>query len=696
MDVHIYTNLINVHVRCNDIPGAEDSLRTMIAAKITPNVVTYTTLLKGYCESGMMTSAKNLLLTNMLPEKAWNVRSLSTFLRGCVRVGSVNSALEVFQSCLAQSPDIFAAGGQGSPGDPKADDGNNPHTQEFSCYESIIGLLCRSGRIKEADDLLRSYISSSTSVPGGSHAAAPLHKQLFEDVGLYVILTKACALSGLENDAKKYLKLALESLSAEENSHLTNKMKLKFDDAWNNESSTTGSERGRGHRVVGNNKENKSLQLFRLHKCNEIKMELNDFEDYLSAWQSCNLKSVLPEGFEALESREMSLKVAALKEYFAALEKLLYFGSDGVGDLKPDEDSQASSTESPSPEDLIVAIVMAAKQKFGLKASNFFPLFEELKSSHPSLFEDLKKLLRQYELESMTQLSSTIDQQRGKIDLKKLFNVKGKDSSVPIKLEIGAGNGDWVVAQAAVDRSYNSRDPAPAPAPAGNAAKKAKPKGYWLAVELRCDRVNHIFSRNIVTMSRLSGVYPADGVPQNDVQNNLAILGGDAAKILPRLPENSISAVFINYPQPPERVQGVGEDDNKNQGQHLLTRGFFQSILAVLKTDGGRMTLLTDNLSYGQSLAAILSEISSKDVGAFFKDCALSEAEQKHIDWTIEQQLQVQSSSAKETITLWRGDPGPEGGHIADSSSYFDRMWSLGQKKRRWFLFVEKSVYGGQ
>ena len=39
-------------------------------------------------------------------------------------------------------------------------------------------------------------------------------------------------------------------------------------------------------------------------------------------------------------------------------------------------------------------------------------------------------------------------------------------------------------------------------------------------------------------------------------------------------------------------------------------------------------------------------------------------------------------------LELWRGDS--EDGNGARSSSYFDRLWERGQKKRRWFIVLRK------
>ena len=49
-------------------------------------------------------------------------------------------------------------------------------------------------------------------------------------------------------------------------------------------------------------------------------------------------------------------------------------------------------------------------------------------------------------------------------------------------------------------------------------------------------------------------------------------------------------------------------------------------------------------------------------------------------------------SSAGQALQLWRGDSAEvsvndDNTHV---SSYFDRMWERGQKKRRWFMVLKK------
>ena len=77
---------------------------------------------------------------------------------------------------------------------------------------------------------------------------------------------------------------------------------------------------------------------------------------------------------------------------------------------------------------------------------------------------------------------------------------------------------------------------------------------YWLAMELRHDRVC-----NTVT-HYLSSLPPTASPPSphGSSIHNLAVLGGDAMKIISdRLADACVSAIFINHPQPPEKILEV-------------------------------------------------------------------------------------------------------------------------------------------
>ena len=130
----------------------------------------------------------------------------------------------------------------------------------------------------------------------------------------------------------------------------------------------------------------------------------------------------------------------------------------------------------------------------------------------------------------------------------------------PVKLEVGAGTGDWVVKQAEAER---------------NAAN-------WVAVELRCDRSLMIHAKG--AMRRL---------------HNLAVLAGDAHGILrDALPSRGVAEVHVNFPQPP---QWEGSE------AHLVNLEFLREAHRCL-VPGGAFLLTTDNERLCAAVAKRLTE----------------------------------------------------------------------------------------
>jgi tRNA G46 methylase TrmB len=258
-----------------------------------------------------------------------------------------------------------------------------------------------------------------------------------------------------------------------------------------------------------------------------------------------------------------------------------------------------------------------------------------------------------------------------------------------VKLEIGAGVGEWAVAQARADQGCAN----------------------WLALELRCDRAYQIFCQQLYSCSNTS-------------DNNLAVATGDAHRVLnDHIATASTQAIFINHPEPPERsmlvdkrshskprreeitaVKDKGKSKtslqtrSKVQGKHMLTHDFLQQCLRVLQ-ESGTLTVVTDSLPYGQLLLDTLAavEYSSDTRGEKslhgFKSVRIHGAsgDDMDVDASLEFVEYSVSSVHSKKLTLWRGEPGPICGHAVVASSYFDRLWDRGNKKRRWFIYVKKA-----
>jgi len=129
----------------------------------------------------------------------------------------------------------------------------------------------------------------------------------------------------------------------------------------------------------------------------------------------------------------------------------------------------------------------------------------------------------------------------------------------PVRVELGSGHGDWIVAKAA-----------------------AEPQAHWVAVELRHDRASMIRAK-----ANMAGL------------RNLCVLAGDAHGILQHfLPTRTVSEVFCNFPQPP---QWDGTE------QHLVNSLFLQEVWRILQP-GTALTIATDDKAYCHHIVGCLTK----------------------------------------------------------------------------------------
>jgi tRNA G46 methylase TrmB len=276
-----------------------------------------------------------------------------------------------------------------------------------------------------------------------------------------------------------------------------------------------------------------------------------------------------------------------------------------------------------------------------------------------------------------------------------------------------------------------------------------KPRALWLALELRCDRIYHTLSRSIIEnllqrskYMKLKNIENKDDVPAFGGLPNLALLSGDALHILPtHILPLSISAVYINHPEPPERTGGT-ED---SEGKHLLSQLFFNEIHRILKPNGV-CTIVTDNLPYAKSILHSLVKVtqnyikslqSSSHSEIYYPFISIPIDSDNDNKLILEEEIKIyENGDIKNNVNtsiknkdsekdlynnneddviddvsmnnmktlnsnlekcyflqLWRGDSAAVNGNNEDNihvSSYFDRMWKLGQKKRRWFITIRK------
>eukprot|EP01031_Cornospumella_fuschlensis_P030392 gene30392-36720_t len=626
LDIHCYTNLINVYVRCNDTEGASKVMKEMEEAKIRPNIVTYTTYLKGLCEVGLIGQATELYEKQMIPTYQHNIRSFSTFLRGCLRTGSAENAMNIYKQCFRKyySSDV-----------------QNIEHQDTSIIEALVSVLWRSGQFQQASEVVVSYLQSAEAG----------RVSVLESAALYVMLSRCCGIYGMLAEATKHLSLAETALQHTSQSKLKMKMKRKL---------LAGDQDA----PADNKESSNSNELFQTHKHADLTQVVEDVEDYIS---------VIHTIYE--EKSELFLNRLSAMCYTHMLSKLICFGYDGTGDVVKTADLESSS--------IAEKMLLVCKEKLGLGkplvnvyGRDLCAVGEEdadtLAAVQTHVEEDIRNSFDTYGRLSFANIFPTLALQNQASEEAD----GGEKRRVPLFLEIGAGHGDWVVSHAAYHRDNLS-------------SKSAFPEAYWLALELRFDRSHEILTKQFFSLRPVLHALldrkdaKQRGVEQDvakDLQrifdsNNLCVLSGDATKIVSRhIPHRSVDGIFVNYPQPPERSSGGG-----TQGQHLLTKEFFHQLHHSL-AESGRITILTDNLPYALMIGEIVASTNK------FENIAYADAE------SMFQQQEFKLEERKGRVTVFRGQPPAETGHVESisSQSYFDKLWQHGNKKRRWFISVRK------
>lgn len=116
-------------------------------------------------------------------------------------------------------------------------------------------------------------------------------------------------------------------------------------------------------------------------------------------------------------------------------------------------------------------------------------------------------------------------------------------------------------------------------------------------------------------------------------------------------------------------------------------QAFFKEANRILRTDGGMLTIVTDNLWYGRFLMRQVAGLQAKsgNTATSWRSMSLTSARNAgatHDEW------RVQESDGE--VNLFVGRPGIAAGHVVDASSYFDRLWKRGSLVERYFLVLKK------
>jgi len=640
---HTFSSAINANVRCGNLEGAEKVFQQMKSTKgIKLDVISCTTLMKGYCSEGNITKGLQLFKEMDNRHVIPNVRTINTFLRGCVMTGNLDEADQIIVKMQKEYKIV----------------------PDVSSWEYLITLQCQSLRLDKALPTIGRLKGDPNMIWG---------------IGaMYVSIARAAAILSEWKTCSKALQSAKDAFVKEEELELNEKQNgfsnkntndlikndYDYDDIdYNdqsrikaNEKEVTGGKKAWNNDKADSHNRMESLELFREHKREELRNEI-----------------VLIEAFATSRKEAKDKKVLNAIDYLQPhFRKALSFDPTGIT-LNNETSIEAVAAE----------LLDAVQVKFGLNSclkpllsqDVYDNLFTKKKKNDKAKKKKKRKLEGSAETVAPSQEEELISRnnlqcnscsyltkfsqalklsftQNGFLDFSRLFGTLKKNdensddfeivpSTNPVKMEIASGAGEWAVSQALAD-------------PASN----------WITLELRHDRVYQTCIR-----AACSGA------------SNLCVMGGDALAILPtRIAPSSVHNVFVNHPEPPQQQGGLD-----SQGKHMLNDDFFKDVGRIL-TKGGMLTIVTDNLWYGKFLMRLISGIASSGLKSVDLHKKNSKIKDKHKspegEWKV---LEEQGG-----VALYVGKPGIESGHVADASSYFDRLWKRSSLEERYFLVLEK------
>lgn len=629
-DVHTYTNMINAAVRCGQLERGLELLVRMQRQGPVPNVVAYTSMLKGYCAAGDLASARVLLdqMTSGAAGRARatpNLRTANTLLRGCVRTGDVGLAT----STLRRMRDEW---------------GCEP---DNSSYEYVLVLLCQALRVAKARALLgrleRGRFRDSSAPAGGgggvggsagggeegdtAAAGGSTGVHPSENPALFVALARAEALLGEWAAARASLERAQTLL------RLAAPARALVRDTPRRAGGPTDAARAGGG-GGGVHMTQRSIEAFLAHRRAELGRDAETLLEMIDR----------AAGAEGAGDADGARAPDLGRCYGRTLCLLPHDGGAVIADADEEQPERSAGADGhgadePPPRALARRCTRALAASFGLRAW----LAQQARAAAGGGASDAAAPPSLGAFRSA--LARSCFTPDGMIDYAGLFGARGAARrGAPrerrLNLELCAGSGEWVAEQAAHDADCAD----------------------WVAVELRADRAQHIFARMALARAR-----------------NLAVVCADARELLERrTPPAVFDAVCVNHPQPPEWSGGVGDSD----GDHLLSGSFLRLAHGALRR-GGTLTVVTDNVRYGRSLASTIGALEDGGVALFVP---LDTAEAHAVRSTAEAQ-----GEARGPVPLCAGQPPPVCGYGAVASSYFNRLWANGKRVKRYFIAVAKA-----
>jgi len=553
---YTYASLLNAYVNTGSMDGAEALIERMREVGCAPNVVAYTTMLKGYMLVADVDAAWRTI-EGMKHPVAPDSRAVNTYIRVCVRCGNLSKALDAFERM--RDWDVVPD--------------NSTHklmgrllAQGLKCdrLKSLIKSVKKGEHLRWTNDPANGQCQFWRS----GRCERGVNCRFYHDPSIQQSDAQSRTIEADDLFANMHINLAHALAVTGDLKGCRKALSKASDHLVEQDEGASGGLKDKEERA----------ELFRQTNRDELKLEMKRIEAFIDRMSSGDPG-----------------RASKLEEHLA---RTLIFSSQ-------------IQTLPPRGEDMTRGEVEALRTS----------LYDALKTTMGLSEEDGK----------VKKCINKVIGDDGKVRFRKMFG-RSKKEQREMNLEVAAGNGDWAVAQA-----------------------KADVESDWISLELRHDRVYSIFSRAVC-----SGA------------SNFAAMGGDAAYVLRRhVAPESVSNVFINFPEPPHHSGDVAADN----ALALLNDDFFTDIHAGLRPGGG-LTIFSDNHRYMQTLARMLADMqsfSNRD------DADLSSGVPAEIFETIK------------GVRLYEGLPGRRCGHRVYEQSYFDRFWENGQHIDRYFISVAKS-----
>lgn len=288
-----YSNILNAAIQCDNLSLAEDIYKKLRQDPHTKryyyNVIMYTTMMKGYCQSLQLLKAMHLAdeiirffhqsstqptsKTSLDPEYFKpNIRTFNTLLRGCIHVGNVSVAEDIFSNKMK----LFKV------------------TPDQSTYESIILLQCQNLQLDKVLPRVDQYSMTDK-----------LKAYFYVARAACIMHDKKVALKFIKHTDDELIK-AKEALSGQQAlSSVMNEDDEESDDAEGDKTyvhkKVVGGKRpwksvSQESEVSVDAQRNLSLLLYRDHLYQEIESELQTMRTYLASVDAtCKTPSVCEE-----------------------------------------------------------------------------------------------------------------------------------------------------------------------------------------------------------------------------------------------------------------------------------------------------------------------------------------------------------------------------------------------------------------